>query len=82
MIQSFRTELPWLAEQLPPTVEALETELLTALQPHVPQGAELLRWAVVEVKNASQTKTPSLNAVPNTVLVCEGAWIMGEVLTN
>ena len=73
MIQSFRAELPWMTDALPPTVDALEA----ALQPHLPTGAQLLRWAVVEIKNASQTKTPSLNAVPNTVLVCEGAWIDG-----
>ena len=64
MIQSFRAELPWPADQLPPAVEALET----ALQPHLPSGAELLRWAVVAIKNDPQAKTPSL--------VCEGAWIL------
>ena len=64
MIQSFRAELPWSADQLPPTVDALEA----ALQPHLPVGAELLRWAVVKINNnVPQTKTPSL--------VCEGAWI-------
>ena len=65
MIQSFCTQLPWSADALPPTVEALEA----ALQPQLPAGAELLRWAVVEVKNDPQAKTPSL--------ICEGAWIIG-----
>ncbi len=63
MIQSFRAELPWTKEQLPPTVDALEA----ALQHHLPAGAQLLRWAVVEVNNDPQAKTPTL--------ACEGAWI-------
>jgi hypothetical protein len=67
MIQSFRAELPWAPEQLHPSVEALEA----ALQPHLPAGAELLRWAVVAIKNDPQAKTPS----QGTVLVCEGAWM-------
>jgi len=63
MIQSFRAELPWPEAALLQTVDALEA----ALQPRLPQRAELLRWAVVQIVRTSDNEVS---------LVCEGAWML------